>query len=142
MNYDINDSTKLPALAKLSTKSYLLQDHPVKIWTYHKKITNLPMVKGKQVEICDAREIIPEKEYRLYGVHCNKQIHDRPHIAQFVDLFRVEVVLKHGDWWSDIDMICLRPLPQPRKRGDIILSAAPNKLNSIRSWHHSDINGG
>ena len=74
--------------------------------------------------------------------HNNKTIYNRPHIAQFVDLFRVELILKHGGWWSDIDMICLRPLPQPRKRDDLILAASPNKLNSVRSWHHCDVNGG
>ena len=64
IDQNISDSSKLPKLAELSVKSYLLQGHPVKVWTYHKSLTNLPQVEGKHVDVCDAREIISEKEYR------------------------------------------------------------------------------
>lgn len=134
MNHKPNNTIELPQLAYLSIKSFIMQGYMVKLWTYHSEITNIP----KDCVVCDANTIISLKQYQKWNVHTSRIIHNRPHIAQFVDLFRVKVVYKYGGWWADIDMICLRKLPNANEKG-IILASSPNKMSSPRCYHKSDV---
>lgn len=148
MKQPFTQKIQLPRLAQLSIESFLHFGYPVKVHTYHRGITNLP----RGAELCDARATIPLSEYRSYKVHARRtRMHSspepelvaRPHIAQFSDLFRVEIIYREGGWWADIDMICINPLPTPSKKDQgVIFCASPNKLNSIRCFHGADTSGG
>lgn len=89
----------LTRMAQLSVESFLAHGHEFHIYTYH-GITN-PPEGARQI---DAREILPDsriiRQQTGFG---------RGSYAPFADVFRYELLWQRGGWWSDMDMICLRP---------------------------------
>lgn len=83
----------------LSINSYLFHGHQYELFTYS-QIRNVP----EGVIIKNANEIIPESEIFTFtlGRH-NKSL------SMFSDLFRYRLLYLTGGWWSDLDMICLKP---------------------------------
>lgn len=91
--------TELSPNELLSINSYLFHGHQYELFTYS-QICNVP----EGVIIKNANEIIPESEIFTFtlGRH-NKSL------SMFSDLFRYRLLYLTGGWWSDLDMICLKP---------------------------------
>jgi hypothetical protein len=91
---------RLSRLELLSLRSFLAQGHPVHLYTYDAP-DNLPA----GVQVRDAAAIVPADLAPL-----------RPaapfaagSLGAFSDYFRYHLLLTHGGWWSDLDVVCLRP---------------------------------
>ena len=84
----------------LTIKSFQQHGHPFILWTYTHdlKVCN-------DIELRDGREILPASEvYRVQGLG-----HDGS-LAFFSDRFQLAFLLKHGGWWTHMDVLCLKPL--------------------------------
>lgn len=88
----IGDS--LSSMERLSIKSYLANGHEFRLFVYDD-------VKGvpEGVVVKDANEIIPREEIFLI----------RGGYSSFSDFFRWRLVLTQGNWWTDLDAVCLKP---------------------------------
>ena len=95
----------LTAVERLCITSFLANGHPFHLYVYE-EIGNIPA----ETTIRDAREILPENKVfsQSYDGGSNS-------ITGFSDMFRYELLLKHGGWWVDMDVICLRPLDFPEE---------------------------
>lgn len=81
----------------LSLKSFLLNDFNVRVWTYDE----IKVPDG--VVIMNAEEILPKSDLYKY-----KQGGKEKNLAAFSDVFRFKLLSeKNGEWWFDIDCICL-----------------------------------
>ena len=94
---------KLGKLQLLSINSFLKQGHKYILWIYpniNKKLipTNIP----KGVIVKDANKIF-NKKYIFK--------HWSGNYATFADMFRFKLLHEKGGWWVDLDLICLRKLP-------------------------------
>ena len=85
--------------------SYLKQGHEFHLYAYS-SFPNLP--KGAVWK--DANEIIPEQDIFTYEKGPGKGSY-----AAFANLFRYKLLFEKGGWWSDMDFICLKPLPKPSR---------------------------
>lgn len=95
MNDEINFlwlDSELGEIELISLKSFHKLGYRCILWTYD-DIINLP----KYVELYSANDIIERFEI------CNRK---------FSDYFRYKLLYSFGGWWSDIDNICLKPLPE------------------------------
>ncbi len=71
----------------------------VVVWSYeHLKLPQGILQKN-------ASEIITENYLTLFNQNFQKQ-----NLSSFSNLFRYELLKKHGGWWFDSDCICLRPV--------------------------------
>jgi hypothetical protein len=84
----------------LSLRSFLANGHPVDLYT-SEQASNLPA----GVSIRDAREIVPESV-----------VPDGPNLpfskgslGSFSDYFRYHLLHARGGWWSDMDIVCVKP---------------------------------
>src|SRR5438552_2563957 len=84
---------RLTDLCRLSIGSYLANGHEYTLWTYT-PVEGIP----DGVIHRDAQEIIPPSDIGKFQ-----------NLANFSDWFRYWVLLKQGGWWSDMDVLCLRP---------------------------------
>ena len=87
----------LSAVEQVSIASFLHHGHAVRLYAYD-EIGSVP----DGTTLMDAGEIIPAetfRELRAKGV--------RPGI--FSDLFRYTLLHRRGGWWTDCDVVCLRP---------------------------------
>lgn len=96
----------LSTMAQLSVASFLAQGHEFHIYTY-RGIPNPP----PGARVLDAREIMSDarlvRQQSGFG---------RGSYAPFADIFRYELLWQRGGWWSDMDMVCLRPWDLPARR--------------------------
>lgn len=97
---------RLSTMARLSIHSFLAHGHPFHLYTYD-GIENPP----PGTTVLDAREVLSE-DRRIRQQHGFA----RGSYAPFADLFRYNLLWQRGGWWTDLDMICLRPwdLDAPR----------------------------
>ena len=84
-------------------QSYLNQGHEFHLYAYQ-DFTNLPA----GVKRLDANEIIPNE--RLASIN---QGEIKGSYAGFADLFRYKLLFERGGWWTDMDILCFNPLPNP-----------------------------
>lgn len=87
---------RLPTMQRLSIASFLAHGHEFHLYSY----APLDCVPEGAV-LKDADEIIPRSEV-FRNANANT-------FAAFSDFFRYKLLLDKGGWWSDVDMICLRP---------------------------------
>lgn len=80
---------------ELSIASFLAHGHPFRLFCYQ-----VPEDLPQGVEVSDAREILGEEK-----IFC-----DQGSYAHFADLFRWTLLAERGGWWTDLDVVCLRPL--------------------------------
>ena len=80
---------------ELCIGSFLAHGHRFRLFCYQAP-SDLPA----GVEVCDAREIVGEEK-----IFC-----DQGSYAHFADLFRWTLLAERGGWWTDLDVVCLRPL--------------------------------
>lgn len=87
---------ELSKVEQLSICSFLENGHDFYLYTYN-EIKNVP--KGAIIK--DANEIFPYDDIFLDNMGT---------YASFADMFRYALIYKYGGWWSDMDIICLKPL--------------------------------
>jgi len=86
----------LPVMQQLCIASFLAHGHPFHLYTYA-PVGAVPA----GTTMLDANRIIP-----AHDVFKNAR---QETYAAFSDLFRYKLLLDVGGWWSDLDMVCLRP---------------------------------
>ena len=91
----IGDS--LDEMERLSACSFLAHGHPYHLYVYS-DVKNIPA----GVHVMNANDILPEKEIYKAG--------PTEGYAPFSDWFRWELLYKKGNYWMDMDMICLKKL--------------------------------
>lgn len=92
----------------LTIESFIRQKYEFILWSYDLDYANLP----KGVVLKNAREIIPEQEVFRY-TQTNQFGHGKGSYAGFSDIFRYKLLFEHGGWWTDMDITCLKRLPEP-----------------------------
>lgn len=86
----------LTNMEKLCIQSFIDNGHEFHLYTYT-DIGGIP--EGTIVK--DGNEILPESEIF-------KTKH-RSSVSKFSDWFRYALLSKHGNFWVDMDLICIRP---------------------------------
>ena len=87
---------KLSVMEQLCISSFLTNCHPFHLYTYG-DVKNVP----EGVVLKDASNIIPRDK-----IFKNK---DRDIYAGFSDFFRYKLLFEKGNYWCDMDVVCLRP---------------------------------
>lgn len=85
---------RLSTMERLSIKSFLANGHEFHLYTYA-DVEGIP--EGTIVK--DGNEIVPEK-----------RVKDFRFLAQFSNLFSYKLLLDKGNYFSDLDNVCLKPL--------------------------------
>ncbi len=85
--------SKLGIVGRLCCTSYMANGHEFHLYTYG-HVEDVP----EGVVIKDANEIVPQSDLYRFKLP-----------AQFSDWFKYHLLLKHGNWWVDMDTVCLRP---------------------------------
>jgi hypothetical protein len=93
------------AIELLTLYSFIDKGHHFKLWLYEPLKTQLP----KEVEICDANQILPREKVFVYK-NKNSFGHGKGSVAGFSDIFRYKLLYEKGGWWVDMDVTCLKPL--------------------------------
>ncbi len=89
--------TRLSSMERLSVASFLANGHRVRLFVYD-DVAGVP----PGADLCDANAILPKSEIFTYR--------DHESVSGFANWFRYELLHRHGGWWFDTDMVCLRPL--------------------------------
>lgn len=90
---------RLGAIEQLSLASWLASGHPVRLHAYD-RIANVP----DSVQISDANLIVPFDEMRTLRHRKSGSF------ALASDYFRYRLQLAGGGLWSDLDVVCLKPV--------------------------------
>ena len=92
----------LSQLEKLCVRSFLHHGHAFHLYVYD-DVPGIP----DGAEVKDANEILPESEiFRLK---------EGNYIAPFSDWFRYALLAKHGNYWVDMDTVCIKPFNFPEE---------------------------
>ncbi len=102
---------QLSAMEQLSIRSFLANGHECHLYSYE-PLTGVP----EGTILHDAREILPESKIFRYTGNGS--------YAGFSDHFRYEVLRSQGGWWADLDVVCLRPFPEPTH--EVVVSMETN----------------
>lgn len=87
---------RLSRLEVLSIRSFLAHGHEYVLYTYE-AVKNLPAGALQR----DANAILPAASIFQYT--------DFASFAGFSNFFRYKLLLENGGWWTDTDVICLKP---------------------------------
>jgi hypothetical protein len=87
---------RLSTMEQLSIASFLAHGHPYHLYVYE-DVTGVPA----GAEVKDANEILPASRIFRYA--------NGGSYAGFSNLFRYQLLRDRGNWWVDLDMVCLRP---------------------------------
>lgn len=88
--------SELSTMERLSIQSFLHQGHAYHLYVYE-EVRNIP----DAVVLKDAGEVLPASmifRYRKEGSY-----------AGFANFFRYKLLLEHGGWWADTDVVCVQP---------------------------------
>jgi hypothetical protein len=80
----------------LCIRSFLRQGHQFQLYSYN---STLHVPAG--CTLFDANEVIAQGELSYIEFKS---------LAAFADYFRYKLLLDRGGWWTDLDVVCLRPL--------------------------------
>lgn len=99
----------LSSLEQLSIKSYLYHGHKIILYVYD-DIKNIP----DGVDVREASEILGIENLDHYSLYHYKGSEDEQYVklrtySLYSDLFRYELLSQKGGWWSDLDVVCLKP---------------------------------
>jgi hypothetical protein len=89
----------LSDLERLCLVSYLAHGHEVHLYTYG-EVAGLPA----GVRVLPAQSVLPASAIFRYRAELGGRY------AAFSNLFRYKLLHDRGGWWTDLDMVCLRPL--------------------------------
>lgn len=84
---------------KLCASSFIAHGHEVEVYAYD------PVCVPHGVQLRDAGEILPRSELFAY-----KHGPGQGSYAAFSNIFRYKLLLEKGGIWSDLDVLCLKPL--------------------------------
>lgn len=87
---------RLSAMERLSIGSFLAQGHPYHLYVYD-EVEGVP----PGVLLKDANEILPANRIFRYP--------NGGSYAGFSNHFRYQLLRARGNWWVDLDLVCLRP---------------------------------
>lgn len=90
----------LSRLELLSVRSFLAHGHPVHLYSYAPP-QNLP----PGVTVLDAATIVPADRAPL----APGSPFGRGTMGSFSDYFRYQLLTLRGGWWSDLDVVCVKP---------------------------------
>jgi hypothetical protein len=90
---------KFSNIERLSALSYIKNGHEYHLYCYQ-DIEGVP----DGVSIIDANEIISESEIFCYKVQAG-----RGSYSAFSNMFRYKLIHEKGGYWSDTDVVCLKP---------------------------------
>jgi hypothetical protein len=98
---------KLKNIELLTLKSFVDMGAEFHLWNYG----NVNQAIPDGVVLCDAEQILgsdkifkrPEKMYFEFG---------GGNYVSFSDVFRYKILYDLGGWWSDLDVVCLKPLEE------------------------------
>ena len=90
---------RLSNLENLSISSFIANGHDYHLYVYN-DVDNIP--SGATVK--DGNEILPESEIFSYNVGPG-----RGSPSAFSNFFRYKLLYDRGGWWSDTDIVCLKP---------------------------------
>ena len=86
---------KLSQMEQYSIKSFLNTGHEYHLYTYN-KIKGIP----KGVKIKSGNKIMPKKDiFKMQDT-----------FLPFSDIFRYKLLYEKGNYWVDLDMICLKKI--------------------------------
>ena len=89
---------RLSALERLCIRSFCAHGHEFHLYHYD-DLQNVPRID--KLRLINAEEILPRSAVFR---------HKGGALAFFADHFRFALLHKHGGWWADMDMVCVRPL--------------------------------
>ena len=89
---------RLSALERLCIRSFCAHGHKFHLYHYD-ELENVPRVDG--LRLMKAEDILPRKA--IFRHRSGK-------VSFFSDHFQWELLRRKGGWYSDMDMVCLRPL--------------------------------
>lgn len=98
---------KLDCFKLLTLKSFTSMGAEFNLWTYEKIETK----NIKNLIIRDANEIIDRKKIFKYPKQMLLGFGENSYVG-FSELFRYKVLYELGGWWSDMDVVCLKPLDE------------------------------
>lgn len=87
-------------LELLSLRSFLAQGHPLHLYSYDPP-KNLP----KGIDVLEASKIVDEKLAPI----TNSKPFGKGGMGSFSDYFRYQLLYQKGGWWSDLDVVALKP---------------------------------
>jgi hypothetical protein len=87
---------RLTRMEQLAIRSFLHHRHPFHLYVYQ-DVQNVP--PGTVLK--DASGILPREAIFRYRDHDS--------YAGFANFFRYKLLLEHGGWWVDTDLVCLKP---------------------------------
>lgn len=91
---------ELSRMEMLSLRSFLAHGHAVHFYTY-----SPPSRLPEGVVVCDARDIVPEN----LAPPAATTPFTKGSMGAFSDYFRYNLLFQKGGWWSDLDVVALRP---------------------------------
>lgn len=86
----------LSPVEQLSIASFLGNGHAYHLYVYE-SVEGVPA----GTTVLDASEILPSSRIFYYN--------NRHSVAGFSNFFRYKLLLDRGGWWTDLDVVCLRP---------------------------------
>ena len=110
---------RLTTMERLSIASFLAHGHDYHLYTYD-EVQNVPA--GTTLK--DGEQVLPRSSIFRYR--------DRDTVAGFSNFFRYKLLLEHGGWWADTDVVCLAPFAFENAHvfsteyadGDVIIGSA------------------
>ncbi len=100
-------SGELSALELLTINSFLDKKYNFILWSYEPDFSRI----SDKVTLRDAAEIIPKDKIFSYSQK-NQYGHGKGSFAGFSDIFRYKLLHEYGGWWTDMDITCLKRLPE------------------------------
>tara|TARA_R110002020_G_scaffold133235_3_gene297323 strand:- start:25212 stop:25955 length:744 start_codon:yes stop_codon:yes gene_type:complete len=89
---------EISTIEKLSMASFIHNSNDYHLYAYN-EIKDLP----DGIKLCDANEILPEKEVFCYQTSIGKGS-----FSAFSNYFRYKLLYEKGGFWADTDNICLK----------------------------------
>ena len=87
---------ELSVMEQLSISSFLLNGHDYHLYVYD-DVKHIPA----GTTVMDASEILPSSRIFQYKYSAS--------YAGFANFFRYKLLLERGGWWTDTDIVCLKP---------------------------------
>jgi len=94
----------LSKIELLTLSSFINNGHDFYLWVYEDLVTKIP----SEVILKDANSIIPKERIFRYK-YKNQFGHGKGSLGGFSDIFRYQLLYRHGGWWVDMDVCCLKP---------------------------------
>ena len=94
---------KLSTMEIMSINSFIKNGNEFHLYVYG-NIPNVP--KGTIIK--DGNEILPANEIFIYNDELSKNLMGGGSVSAFSNLFRYKLLYEKGNYWSDLDMICLK----------------------------------